>query len=441
MLRSRILSLAWPAIAVNITTPLLSLVDVAVVGHLGNTVYIAAIALGGTMFNTLYWLFGFLRMGTSGLTAQAFGEDDQVKCTRTLARSIMIALVAAALLIAFADPIGGWLLRLVDDGDAAQAPAMRYFSVAVWGAPAVLVTYSLSGWFLGMQTSKPMLWMALIANTLNIGLNFAFVYGLSWDVAGVGAATAISQWVSAGIGILIMRRRLRTMVTAGWRRGLMRLDELRRAFTVNGDIFLRTLCLVAVTLWFTHVGAGQGVLTLSANALLMQMFMLFSYFMDGFAFAGEALCGRYHGAGDFQSLRRTVRALFAIGAFVAVIATVVYLLAGDALLAVLTDDRAVLATAHSYLPWAVAIPLAGFASFTWDGVYIGLTRTRLMLLSVLVSATMFFVIYFALFPTLHNHALWLAFITWLAVRGLMQTALYAFCVKPQNARIIKNGSM
>ena len=422
----QIFALAWPAIAVNITTPLLSLVDVAVVGHIGNSVYIAAVALGAVMFNTLYWLFGFLRMGTSGLTAQAFGAHDGAQCVRCLVRALLIAVVAGALLIVLSGLLSQGLLALLADGDEAAADARRYFGVAVFGAPGMLVTYALSGWFLGMQTSRPMLWMALIANTLNIALNIIFVLVCRMDVVGVGAATAIAQWVSAGVGIIILRGQLKRLKNkgfniGGWQRGLLRLDGLRRFFSVNSDIFLRTLCLVAVTLWFTRAGAMQGVLMLAANALLMQLFMLFSYFMDGFAFAGEALVGRFAGAGNEGALRRTVRQLLAIGLAMAVIATVVYALSAHSILGLLTDDPAVVACAAGYKWWAVAVPLAGFASFLWDGVYIGLTRTRLMLASMLVSTAVFFGLFFGLFQPLANNGLWLAFIAFLFMRGVMQT--------------------
>ena len=423
-LTRKILALAWPAIATNVTTPLLSLVDVAVVGHIDNSVYIAAIALGGTIFNTMYWLFGFLRMGTSGMTAQAYGRADFPEAMRTLTRSLIISAIASLAMILLADSVGARALRLLDADGAAQIPAMQYFSVAVLGAPGVLATYSLSGWFLGMQTSKPILVMALVANTLNILLSLTFVFVMHWGIVGVGAATAISQWVSAGVGFLLMARRVRGLDLAGWRHGTLSWHAMSRFFSINTDIFLRTLCLVAVTLWFTHAGARQGVDILSANALLMQLFMLFSYFMDGFAFAGEALAGRLHGSGDTVSLRAMIRRLFLIGSILSLAATALYFLGGEWILSLLTDSGHVLGVAHDYALWAVAIPFAGFASFLWDGIYIGLTRTRLMLLTMLGAMIVFYGVYFLTEPLLHNHALWLAFLCYLMARGLGQTLLF-----------------
>ena len=428
ILTRKILALAWPAIAVNVTTPLLSLVDVAVVGHIGNSVYIAAIALGATMFNTLYWLFGFLRMGTSGQTAQAYGAGDRTECVRMLARALIIAVLAGVLLMAVHTPLGNALLTFLDDRDVAQGTAMHYFSIAILGAPGVMITYALSGWFLGMQDSKPILWMALVANSLNIALNLFFVFVLKMSITGVAAATAVSQWVGACVGLALVWRQLRRIGLKngfkGWRKGLLAWLAMRRFFTINIDIFLRTLCLVAVTLWFTHAGAKQGVLVLSANALLMQLFMLFSYFTDGFAFAGEALAGRYAGAHNTKRLRQVVVRLMRIGLVLSAICTVLYFLGGQEIMKVLTDQDDVLQVAYEYRWWVVAIPFAGFMSFIWDGIYIGLTQTRLMVLSMLIAMAVFYIIYFTCEPTLHNHALWLAFVVYLFARGVAQSLFY-----------------
>ena len=361
-----ILALAWPAVATNVTTPLLSLVDVAVVGHIGNSVYIGAIAVGAVMFNMLYWLMGFLRMGTSGMTAQAYGAGDSAECVRTLARAMLIALLAGTLMIALSPSLGTHILNFIDADSAAREPARQYFSVAILGAPGLLMTYALSGWFLGMQTSRPILWMALVANTLNIILNLAFVYGLGWDVRGVGAATAISQWVSAATGILLLSRRLRRITATGWRHGLLQMRALRHFFAINTDIFLRTLCLVAVTVWFTHAGATMGVDTLSANAIIMQLFILFSYLMDGFAFAGEALAGKFHGARDTAGLHRLVRVLMRIGLAAAALVTVIYYLCGEGIMRLLTRASCAppltTASGPSPSPLPASCPSCGTAS-------------------------------------------------------------------------------
>lgn len=419
-----ILSLAWPAIATNVTTPLLSLVDVAIVGHIGSAAYIGAIAIGGTMFSMLYWLFNFLRMGTSGITAQAVGAGDTVEATRTLARAMLIALIVSAALVALQSPLAAIILRFIDAESSAQSLAAVYFSVAVWGAPGVLATYALSGWFLGMQNSRPILVMALVANGLNVLLSLLFVFALHMDIVGVAAGTAISQWVSAIVGLIIMRSTLADVVTAGWRKGLLQWQRLKHFFSINTDIFFRTLCLVAVTTWFTRAGAETGVETLAANTLLMQLFLLFSFFMDGFAFAGEALAGKAYGAKNHAELRKCVIALMQWGLVLSIVFAILYFCFGDNLVALLTNDATVRTVARSYMLWIVAVPIVSFAAFMWDGIFVGLTLTRYMLVALLAAMLVFFATLIPLSSHLGNHALWLAFILYLATRSIVQTIVY-----------------
>jgi MATE family multidrug resistance protein len=419
-----ILSLAWPAIATNVTTPLISLVDVAIVGHIGSAAYIGAIAIGGAMFNMLYWLFNFLRMGTSGLTAQAYGAADMAEATRTLARALIIAVSVSLLMIALQVPLADVVLKFIDAGGDAQTPARLYFSIAIWGAPGVLATYALSGWFLGMQSSRPILVMALVANSLNVVLSFVFVFALHMDIIGVAAGTAIAQWISAIVGLIIMVRKLKTINTNGWRSRLMEWGRVKHFFSINTDIFLRTLCLVAVTTWFTRTGASSGVEILAANTLLMQLFMLFSFFMDGFAFAGEALAGRFYGAGENNKLQQCVRALMSWGLWLAIAFAAIYYVFGENILGLLTTDTAVVQTALDYRLWAVAVPIVSFVAFIWDGVFVGLTRTRQMLTALFAAMIVFFAVLTIAGAALGNNALWLAFIAYLATRGLTQTLLY-----------------
>jgi MATE family multidrug resistance protein len=419
-----ILKLAWPAIATNVTIPLLSLVDVAIVGHIGSAAYIGAIAIGGAMFNMLYWLFNFLRMGTSGITAQAYGADNMQEATRTLVRSLIIALSISTLMIALQVPLADIALSFIDAGGVAQGPAKLYFSIAIWGAPGVLSTYALSGWFLGMQTSKPILIMALVANGLNILLSLMFVFVFHLDLVGVAAGTAISQWVSALVGAILMMRLMKKIDSTGWRQNLMEWKKVRHFFSVNTDIFLRTLCLVVVTIWFTRAGTESGVETLAANTLLMQLFMLFSFFMDGFAFAGEALAGRFYGGGEYEKLKQCVQALMNWGICLALLFTVFYYLACENILTLLTADMGVVRTALDYKLWAVAVPIASFLAFIWDGVFVGLTRTRQMLIALFVAMIVFFVVLAIFKNSQGNHALWMAFLSYLAARGIVQTISY-----------------
>lgn len=428
-LNSRILSLAWPAIATNVTTPLLSLVDIAVVGHIGKASYIGAVAVGGAMFNMLYWLFGFLRASTSGLTANAYGASDQGEQLRILVRSMVIAVLAGLLMVALAYPLGDTVLRFIDSDPETETLARRYFNVAIWGAPGVLGTYVLSGWFLGMQSSKPTMWMALVANTANIILSLIFVFYLGMGIVGVGLGTAIAQWISLSVGLVFLIPKVKPLLVRRWYDTMLSRVKIMHTVSMNADIMLRTICLIAVTLWFTHAGAQTGQEILAANALLMQLFMLFSYFMDGFAYAGEALAGRFAGEEDRNSLIRLARRLMVWGAYLAVFCSALYLIGGKWFLSLLTDDDNVVAIATDYRLWAVAVPLAGFLSFLWDGVYIGLTRTRLLLVTMCAAMVVFFAAYYLCHPAFGNHGLWLAFILYLLTRGLLQTFLFGRAIR------------
>lgn len=421
-----ILRLAWPSIATNVTTPLLSLADIAIVGHIGDVASIGAVAVGGTMFNILYFLFAFLRMGTSGLTAQACGAKDLDQSKTVFRRALMIALIGAGLLISLSGWLGDGVLALISADETVKPLAREYFLIAILGAPGVLVTNVVSGWLLGMQSSRTIMWVALITNLLNIGISVVLVFVFELGIAGVAAGTASAQILGALLGLLMVRRvkkqaeltqkeAIRTTSSKG---------QWKRLFLLNSDIFLRTLCLSAVTLWFTHAGAEKGANVLAANSLLLQLFLVFSYFMDGFAFAGEALAGKYYGARDGRKLNETIRALLRLGTVMAFIASVLYFLFGQTFLSWLTDSAEVLNTTSEYILWAVTIPLAGFMAFTWDGIFIGLTRSRWMLWSMGSAMIVYFCIYFLLRNQLGNHALWLAFVAYLFVRGVVAHVLY-----------------
>lgn len=424
--RREILAIAIPAIVTNITTPLLSLVDVAVTGHIGDAVYIGAIALGGTLFNTLYWLFNFLRMGTTGLTAQAYGAAGRDSRERDiiLFRSLAVGLVVGVVLLLLSPFTGNTVLSFMDSDDNTKRLAMQYFKILIWGAPAVMLTYGLSGWFLGMQDSRAQMWMAITTNVVNIAISPVLVFGFGMRIAGVAVGTLVAQWTGLLIGVAIVWRRYRPQSPG--LQAIFRADELLKFFRINIDIFLRTACLVAVTLWFTHAGALQGTDILAANALLLQLFMLFSYFMDGFAFAGEAHAGKYAGLGDSRSLLSLIRSLMRIGLLFALVFSAVYMLLGEEVLRMLAKDAHVVETARRYLVFAALVPICGFMAFVWDGIFVGLVRTRAMLLSMAGAIAVFFIIYFAAHRSAGNSALWTAFNAYLMMRGVLEYLFYRF---------------
>lgn len=418
----KILALALPSIAANITTPLLGLVDTAITGHLRDAVYIGAIAVGASMFNMLYWLFGFLRMGTSGMTARSYGAGADAESSLTLMRGLTVALAVALAMIVLQRPICALLLWIMETDAATSMYAARYFDVVIYGAPAMLGTYVFTGWLLGNQDSRATLYVSLIVNVVNIVTSLTLVYAAGMGADGVAVGTLTAQWSGFVAGAVMIARRHHPRLQS-WRMVLDR-NGIRSFFGVNTDIFLRTVCLVATTMWFTRAGAEQGATVLAANAVLMQFFVFFSYFVDGFAYAGEAVVGRYTGAGDRQMLRCAVRRLLIWGGAVALVFTVCYAAGGSLFLGLLTSHADVVDTAIEYRWWVVSIPLAGFMAFTWDGVFIGAAMQRKMLLSMLVATVLFFVLYYALAGTWHNHALWLAFTAYLLARGLMQTWFY-----------------
>lgn len=415
------MAIAVPSIVANITTPLLGLVDMAIVGHMGSPVYMAAIALGGTMFSMIYWVFAFLRMGTSGMTAQAVGAGDIAERDASLYRAMSVALIIGLMLIALQYPVKVLMLRFFGGDAGAAMYASRYFDVLVYGAPATLGLYAVNGWMIGVQNSRLAMWTSLIINVVNIAASLLLVYVARLGVEGVAAGTLIAQWVGFVAGCLMLRR-YRPRI--GALRTLFEGARLKRFFSVNVNLFLRTLCLVLVTVWFTRAGARQGDIILAVNALLMQLFILFSYVMDGFAFAGEALAGKLTGAGLAKEKQIVIGRLFIWGSIISLAFTVVYAAGGTEILGLLSDDVSVAEMSGEYMWWGVSIPFAGVSAFIWDGIFIGETRTRQMLLSMAVAMVVFFIVYFSLHAVLGNHALWLAFILYLAVRGVVQTFFY-----------------
>lgn len=424
-----ILRLAIPSIISNVTVPLLGLVDLSIVGHIGNEDYISAIAVGSMIFNVMYWLLGFLRMGTSGMTSQAFGREDTMECIRILVRSLTIGLAFGLLFILTQSGLEWGLLRLMNTPEASWEYVTTYFQIVIWGAPAMLGLYSLTGWFIGMQDTRTPMVVAILQNLVNILASLSLVFVLGWGIAGVAAGTLLAQWIGFLVALLGAWKRIHKvnclrigqgLGTDSWSR-LVRVLSVKAAwinfFLVNKDIFLRTLCLIVVNFYFTSAGGKQGAMMLAVNTLLMTLFTIFSYVMDGFAYAGEALSGKYYGAGDKQGLHVTVRNLFQFGFLMAVVFTGLYMIGGTGFLHLLTDDDAVVEAARPYLPWAFFIPVVGVTAFILDGVFIGLTDTKGMLFSTVMAMVLFFIVYFVFRDWLANYALWLAFLSFLLMRG------------------------
>ena len=421
----QIFRLAIPAIVTNITVPLLGLADLTIVGHMGSTAYIGAVAVGSMVFNVIYWVFGFLRMGTSGLTSQALGAGAPRAIVSLLRQSLTAAMaIALAMLIGQRGLLALAMLAMKPQADVAQA-VDTYFSICIWGAPAMMGLYSLTGWFIGMQNTRIPMYVSIVQNVANLVASVALVYGAGMYIEGVAMGTLIAQWTGFLMAIYCLwRSHLLPVVPYGLRgdndggnQGFLHF------FAVNRDIFLRTLFLVSVNLFFTSAGSRQGALTLSANTLLLTLFTITSFTIDGLAYAAEALGGRCCGAHDRAGFSLLVRRLFLWGGLSAVLFTLVYILGGGALLRLLTSDAPVVAEALRYLPWAAVIPLAGVSAFLLDGLFIGLTATRAMLWSSVLSALLFYAVYLVFTPLMANHALWMALIVYLSMRGIIQAVM------------------
>lgn len=420
-MNKQILHIALPSIISNITVPLLALVDTTIVGHLGSASYIAAIALGGMIFNMIYWLFNFLRMGTGGLTAQAYGANQHQATSYILLRSLTIAGGIALTLLLLQRPIFQVTFHFVTATAEVRSLASIYFYILIWGAPAMLALYSFTGWFLGMQNARIPMCIAITQNVVNIAVSTLLVFGCHLKIEGVALGTLISQYTALLLAVIFCLTKFDVKQHFELK-AILDINTLKRFFQVNRDIFLRTLCLIAVTTYFTSAGSTQGELTLAANTLLMQFFIIFSYFMDGFAYAGEALGGRYFGAHDRLNFQRVTRCLFAWGGALSVLFFFIYFLSGTSLLHLLTNDSQVINRAQQYLPIIYFIPLISFAAFLFDGLYIGTTATRYMLISMFCASAAFFVLINVC--TLSNTLLWLAFLVYLGGRGLMQAFLF-----------------
>ena len=415
-----ILQIALPSIVSNITVPLLGLIDVTIVGHLGAASYIGAIAVGGMLFNIIYWIFGFLRMGTGGMTSQAYGRKDDAETMRLLTRSTGVGMFIALSLILLQYPIERIAFTFIDTTPEIERLASLYFRICIWGAPAVLGLYSFTGWFIGMQNSRYPMFIAITQNVVNILASLVLVYGFDMKIEGVAIGTLVAQYAGFFIALGLWQHRYQALRPYAQLACLKDKEAMRRFFQVNRDIFFRTLCLVAVTVFFTSAGAAQGEVVLAVNTLLMQLFTLFSYIMDGFAYAGEALAGKHIGAENRIALRQMVRQLFVWGIALSLGFTLLYGIGGEGFLGLLTNEESVIQASTTYFYWVLAIPLAGFAAFLYDGIFIGATATSLMLRAMIVASVAFFAIYFGCREAMGNHALWLAFIAYLILRGVVQ---------------------
>lgn len=401
-----ILKLAIPSILANITVPIVGMVDIAVAGHLDTSAatMIGGIAIGTMLFDLLYWNFGFLRVGTGGLTAQAYGREDRKECSRILTRAIGISFVCAVALILLQWIFVKAAFLVVDCTPEVRELASQYFFIRIWAAPATLSLMAFKGWFIGMQDSVSPMVTDLIVNGMNVVMSFALALGVKtlnyegMGFAGIAVGTVIAQYSGLLAAVLIIvfkywKDTVSCLDTADLR-GVFRGSETRRFFVMNADLFVRSLCFIAIYIGFTVISARYGDLLLAVSSILMKLLMIFSYFTDGFAYAGEALTGRFIGAGDKPMLRQTVKWTFVWSMGIALIFMGIYQFAGVPLLKMMTSDPQVVAASLEYLPWLLLMPVIGCAAFTWDGIYIGATASKAIRNSMIWAVAGFAVVWF-----------------------------------------------
>ncbi|MDR2680903.1 MAG: MATE family efflux transporter [Tannerella sp.] len=432
-----ILRLAIPNMISNIVIPLLGMVDVAIAGYIGEDVNIAALSIGTTIFNFIYWNCAFLRMGTSGITAQAYGAGDFRECANMLVRSLWFAFLMALLLVVFRKPAGDFSLYVMQGSDTVQRVAGEYFFVRIWAAPASISLFAVQGWFIGMQDAKTPMIVAILSVIMNAAFSLLFVFRFDMGIAGIALGTVVAQYIGLITSCILWFVKYREYMKYFDIRESLRFEPVVRFLHVNKDIFLRTACVVAVYTFFTAASARFGDTILTTNALLMQLFTLFSYMSDGFAYAGEALSGRFVGERNPGLLTRYIRRLIFWSLVIAVLYVGVYALAWREILTIFSPSEEALNMAGQYIVWIIAVPLAGCIPFIIDGIMIGATKTKLLRNTVFVSTLLFFGIFYALSPALGNTALWLSFLVFLFSRGLL---LYLYSGKLNANKIIGEGT-
>ncbi len=400
-----ILVIAVPIMLSNVSTPLLGIVDTGVMGRMPDPAYIGAVALGALVFNFLFWVFGFLRMGTTGLTAQALGAADAAEIRASLGRAVLIALAVGAGLVALQWPIRELAFTLIGGSPKVGGLARDYYDIRIWAAPATLTNYALLGWFIGLNRARVALVLQLVLNLTNMVLDALFVLGLDMGVKGVALGTLLAEALAAAVGLVIAARHVRGFGGHWDVNRLVALEAIKRTTAVNRDIMIRSAALLFAFAWFVTQGGKQGDVILASNAVLMQFITVSAFFLDGLAFAAEALVGRAAGAASRAGLSAAARMTTWWAAGAALLACVFFAVSGTAIIDTLTVDREVRAMARTYLPWAAAAPLIAVWCFQLDGIFIGATRTAAMRNAMLLSLGIFLVAWWALTP-FGNHGLW-----------------------------------
>jgi MATE family multidrug resistance protein len=371
-------------------------------------------------------------MSTSGFTAQAFGRNDKTESALVLARSLLVAIILGVIILILQTPIEWFSFKIIGGSIEVEQLARQYFKIRVWAAPASLSLFSLSGWFLGMQNAKYPMIIAILVNVVNIVLSLFFVFVLEMKSEGVALGTVIAQYVGLATALFLLFKKYRGVLFRISKQAIFDLKGIIEFFRVNTDIFIRTFCIIVVFTFFTSKSASINDEILAVNSLLLQLLLFFSFFIDGFAYAGEALVGKYVGSNQLVILKKVVRKLFYWGAGLALLFSLIYLPGVEIILKMLTGNSQLIMKAQPFYVWIIIVPIASFASFVWDGVYIGATASKAMRNTMLIASVFVFMpVYFFMNKSIGNHALWLAMVLFMLSRGVIQTVLYKSAILRQ----------
>ena len=420
-----ILKLAIPNIISNITIPLLGLVDMILMGHLDSAIYIGAIALGGTIFSVLYSFFSFLRAGTTGFTAQSLGNNDNTETIYSLYRSVCIGIPIIILILSLQVPIAKISSLLLDGSNEVKELAITYFYVRIWAAPANILLYCLNGWFVGMQNTKIPMFIAILINVMNIIFSFILVIIFEQNVKGVALGTVIAQYSGLTLAVILLIKNYKSYFVKIDSKILFDIEKMKRFFKVNRDLMIRSFLLIISIAFFTNQSAKLGNNILAINMILLQSFYIFSYFTDGFAYAGEALVGKFVGSKDKENLQKVIRLLLIWGFSISIPFSILYALFPTEFVKIISDNTEILTEIKPYYIYMIIIPLITFAAFIWDGIYIGATASKAIRNTMIISSIFVFIpSWYILMPRFGNHGLWIAFLFFMIARGAAMSLMY-----------------
>ena len=427
-LNKQILRLAIPNILSNLSVPLLSTVDTALMGRQESAAYIGAVAIGSLLFNFIYWSFSFLRMGTTGLTAQAFGKDDKPAVSNILGRAFLTAMAGSILLLLIQVPLANMSFHLLDASATVEGFAKEYFYTRIWAAPATLALYAIMGWFFGMQNALYPLVLTILINVVNIISNIYFVNFMGMKADGVAIGTVIAQYTGLLAALILFNNKYADYLKYFKREIIFELGALKKFLALNRDIFIRTFCLIFAFAFFDNESARQGDVILAVNAIMLQFISWMSYGIDGFAHASESLIGKYLGANDKPQLKKAIKYSFLWAMGFAILYSVIYLVSGDSLLYVFTDQESIIQAAVPFLFWVILFPIVATPGYIWDGIYIGHTASVAMRSTMVIALSIYLIFYYLQvhFFAWGNHGLWLALLVFMAARGGVQWAWFRF---------------